>query len=188
MKTQDLEHCGFCGCECDEDGTGFDDIGSTWACEQCRQQRDLCCNCDCVVMVEDTRHVRMQGWIEEGAVCPECFENWQKEQDEAKEAELDSFVALQDKINDVAAAIQSALRSKCWFKGSRTMSQYASYRGLKLRLSDHASVSGGGWCEERQERMGEADLEWVVDAESEVPSREEIRSLVAAKLVEMGND
>lgn len=88
-----------------------------------------------------------------------------------------------DKRDEIKAAVEAALGVQ--FRG-RGPSVYAYYGEIKLRVSDHDQVSGGGYSMESDERMGEADLQWVVeipDAEFHpVPSRAEIRKEVATAL------
>jgi len=57
---------------------------------------------------------------------------------------------------------------------------YLRFRSLKLRISDHNEVPGGGFNVETGERNGASAHSWIINsAASGIPSREEIRSLVA---------
>ena len=88
------------------------------------------------------------------------------------------------KTFEIAGAIAAALRQP-WtaFRGNGSL--YAAYgdsMGIKLRVSDHAQVDGGGWLTDDfgSGRSGRAAVSWVVRrANTRVPTRDEIRSVVA---------
>lgn len=102
---------------------------------------------------------------------------------EQKNQEYEQFKRGLEKRRETQDRIESVLGVK--FQGGGP-SVYAWYNGLKLRISNHAQVSGGGFNMNSGERMGESDLQWVVtdeDAERyDVPSKAEIRSDVAQAL------
>lgn len=115
------------------------------------------------------------------------FYTWLSGEIDVEQARLDAITDQIDaNIRATCAAIESALGLAYTpiddhrFRGRG--SKYTNYRGLSLRVSDHLQKPGGGWCEERQEQHGDCDLQWVVGADSVVPSRSEIRARVATEL------
>lgn len=98
-------------------------------------------------------------------------------------AEHAEWLACANKRDEVRAAVEAALGVR--FTG-RGPSVYAWYGDLKLRISDHYQVGGGGYSMESDERMGEADIEWVVETTGAefhtAPTRIEIRNEVAFEL------
>lgn len=102
------------------------------------------------------------------------------ENDRREKAAIDAADAVADRVADMARAVESALNGKVCFGRAGYGSAYESYRGVKLRVSDHEQKDGGGWHEGHGCRMGEADISWVVESADEpIPSREEIRAQVA---------
>lgn len=63
-------------------------------------------------------------------------------------------------------------------------SWYLHFRGIKIRVSDHPQKPGGGWNEATGKRMGEADMQWVIDEEADVPTTDQVRISVAKLLWE----
>ncbi|MFW5652537.1 MAG: hypothetical protein ACOC0P_00710 [Planctomycetota bacterium] len=104
--------------------------------------------------------------------------------------------AIEDRIAAICQAIADALPREMTddypfvpnFAGS---SYYGAARieslGIRIdiRVSDHEQVPGGGWCEHRGERMGDADWSIVVDSpDTPIPSATAIRRKVAALIAE----
>jgi hypothetical protein len=111
--------------------------------------------------------------------------SWSKEQQEREDQEQKEWSEKRDKILDnmdlARREIESALKGVD-FESSWGGSMYASYRGLELRISDHPQVDGGGFNESTGDRMGESDLQAVIDEHHVPRTREEIRSTVAKQL------
>jgi hypothetical protein len=101
-------------------------------------------------------------------------------QREADEAAYQKWLAVRGAMDCLQTAIESAIGAD--FRTSGGGSRYADFRGLKLRIADHDQVAGGGFDMETQERLGEADINWTVDEETDIPTREEIRREVAHAL------
>lgn len=92
------------------------------------------------------------------------------------------MLATAEKVQDLAKLVMDSLRIT--LREARGGSWYGEKRGLKIRVSDHCQVRGGGWSEERQERMGEAELQFVVEStDSSLPTRAEIRQRFLSCLV-----
>ena len=101
----------------------------------------------------------------------------QRDLDAAEEQRFQRACAVAHRVEELAESVAKATGATFFRAGGGSF--YARFHGLKLRVSDHWQVSGGGWSEERQCRMGESDLEWVAsESESEIPSREDIRRAV----------
>lgn len=60
-------------------------------------------------------------------------------------------------------------------------SRYIAHDGLLIRVSDHEQKAGGGWDERMQEQHGEADVSFVIDETSPLPTSEEVLALIASK-------
>ena len=58
-------------------------------------------------------------------------------------------------------------------------SLYGNYHGLKIRVSDHPAVAGGGFNQGTGERMGDPDVEFVAAKDGEVEmDRKKIREKI----------
>lgn len=111
---------------------------------------------------------------------------WYDYQERVEREQADKDLASWRNRNDmqsrVAATIDSALPGVS-VQQSSGGSWYADYRGLKLRISDHPQVAGGGFNVGTGDRMGEADIQWIVDENStDLPTAADIRKAVAEKL------
>lgn len=107
-------------------------------------------------------------------------------EEEAERADRALYIATRGAIEEQAQAIESALRIEDseGFCGSKC-SFYARFRGITLRISDHAQVDGGGVDQETGERNGEADVQWVVRGpEDVVHDAAAIRMAVAGSIRE----
>jgi len=118
-------------------------------------------------------------------------EAWYRYQDEYQEEQRDiELKQWQDRNENqerVAKQIADALPGVA-FTQAAGGSWYADYKGLKLRISDHPQVSGGGFNQGTGERMGEADLQIIVDHESTVDlSPDRIRKKVSQQLRDLRN-
>lgn len=105
--------------------------------------------------------------------------------DAAIEADHVAAVALRDRKLDLCREIEAALpaceQTNHGFDGFGSL--YYRYREVKIRVSDHAQVAGGGWNAGTGERHGESDVSFVVAGhDSPLPSRREIRARVARVL------
>lgn len=98
------------------------------------------------------------------------------------DAEIDEAVAAAERLREIVDAVEAALDEQVLFLKAAGGSWYATWRRgyveLKLRVSDHAQPVGGGYSVESGERLGEADVEWLLSGG--VPTRDAIRSAVAA--------
>lgn len=99
----------------------------------------------------------------------------------------DEIFAEGERYDSARLLIKDAIEKELGvgFKGSP--SAYANYKGLKLRLSDHAQVPGGGFNLQTDDRMGEADIQWILEHDehshnAQPPTKEQIRAVVAKAL------
>ena len=88
--------------------------------------------------------------------------------------------AIESRLEETVEAINSALRDKCEVKCARgSNSIYLRYRGVSIRVSDHKQVSGGGWNEATGERYGDCDCQWIIAADSPLPTAEHVRKTIS---------
>lgn len=100
--------------------------------------------------------------------------------DDIHAAEKASRDAIETRLGEAVEAIDSALRDKCEVKCARgSNSIYMRYRGVSIRVSDHKQVSGGGWNEATGERYGECDCQWIINADSPLPTAEHVRKTIS---------
>lgn len=85
----------------------------------------------------------------------------------------EKHIANETVKQETVKAIESALGISS-FRQAAGGSWYGEYKGLKLRVSDHKQKAGGGWSEGKGGRMGESDVEWVVEIDGKLPTREDI--------------
>jgi len=101
-------------------------------------------------------------------------------------AEWQELDAAKERL--VRAVIEALPRADRPSYSAQSISMYLWYQDVKIRVSNHRQVAGGGFNEGKQERAGEADLEFVAVIDEPLPSRQEIRSRVAAVLLARRED
>lgn len=126
------------------------------------------------------------------SLCAECFQarlaDVATARREREAAELASFRRRDEWRQATCRAVEAALgidpAGDDWNGWSGAASQYATWRGLTIRVSDHEQPTDGGFrvCNGELGRHGAADVSLVMPADGSVPSRQEIRSAVAAAL------
>lgn len=99
---------------------------------------------------------------------------------EREESDFKRWKATKAAMDSHQSVVEKEIGAK--FTRAEGGSRYADYRGLKLRISDHEQVPGGGFNSTTGERMGEADVSWVIDPDDEPPTPAQIRSAVAKAL------
>ncbi len=113
------------------------------------------------------------------------FAEQRRRQNEIAEEEHKKWAATEENKRHFIKQLEAALPG-VEFSQAAGGSWYANYHGLKLRVSDHAQVTGGGFNQSTGERMGESDLQGVVKHNKQLQrTPEQIRQKVAAKLREI---
>lgn len=148
---QTIETCLFCG-SCTEDG---------------RCLKPGCGVCACC------------GWdLDESGECEVCSSKSRLEQSDAE------YEARTAAWSEFRAAIMHALPAELCWECAQSNSAYARYtKGgllLKLRISDHRQVAGGGFNEGTGERAGDADVQYVMGRDSS--DRAAVRARLAAAI------
>ena len=104
-----------------------------------------------------------------------CRAAWQTAADEliaaldeaAQQAQLAADLKKMADVDSLARLVEEA--SDVELRRAAGGSYYGCYKrgevALKLRVSDHSQVLGGGWSEDRQEQMGEADASFEIGRE-----------------------
>lgn len=129
---------------------------------------------------EDGEHQGAEAWCAIANAFDAILQRQQSDIDEITEqAELDQWIAKERELDALRNLVSESLGITRWDFAS-TGSCYAWWRGvLKIRVSDHKQVPGGGWCHQKHGRMGEADADFhLVDGHHEW-TRETVRQCVA---------
>jgi hypothetical protein len=101
----------------------------------------------------------------------------------AEEAELTAYIARKEAVDDLQRLVAGSLgMERGDWEIAQTGSCYAKFRGLKIRVSDHRQVAGGGFNEALGIRMGEADCDFTIDHNW---TREAIRNIVSEAIYEI---
>jgi len=115
-------------------------------------------------------------------------DEWDRIQTEERDREYKQWQKREENQSRIATQIESALPS-VQFSQAAGGSWYADYKELKIRISDHPQVAGGGFNEGTGERMGESDIQIIVDHEGpETIDAKRLRRLIAGKLRDNRND
>lgn len=121
------------------------------------------------------------GWdLDESGACDVCSRKARLEREDA------DYAARSAAWAEFSSSIMQALPADLCWEFSQSNSAYARYakRGIfmKLRISDHRQVSGGGFHEGNGARMGEADVQFVLGRDS--ADRSSVRAKLAAAIRE----
>lgn len=116
--------------------------------------------------------------LDEAGECEACASNARRA------AEIAEYAAHRAAWESFSTEVMSALPQSLRWKLADSNSAYAIYTkgglSLKLRISDHRQVSGGGFNAKTGERAGEADVQFVMGLDS--PEREAVRTKLLAAI------
>lgn len=101
---------------------------------------------------------------------------------EENEREFAAWQADRQIAGECLAAIDAALGQLDWHTNQAGSSHYGRYRGIEIRVSDHAQPAFGGYNAGTGETYGASDVCFTLTAGDELPTGQEIRDAVAEAL------